>query len=71
MLKQILRMTMNIVETKRPKGQTKEPPGCIPACLLGFLLRGVALDSALGQCLLQFSNLCLGEIGVVMEIQLP
>ncbi len=36
---------------------------------LGKLLRRVAVDVALGQCLLQFSNLSLGEVGVVLEIQ--
>ena len=34
------------------------------------LLRGVAADDALGQRLLQFSNLSLGEGGVVCEVQL-
>ena len=32
------------------------------------LLRGVAADSALRQCLLQLVNLSLGEVGVVIEI---
>ena len=33
------------------------------------LLRGVAEDSALRQSLLEFSNLSLGEVGVVNERQ--
>ena len=33
------------------------------------LLRGVAADFALRQYLLQFINLCLGEVGVVIEPQ--
>ena len=33
----------------------------------GGLLRGVAVDFALGQRLLQFSNLRFGEVGVSVE----
>ena len=33
------------------------------------LLLGVAMDFALGQRLLEFSNLSLGEVGVGLEIQ--
>jgi hypothetical protein len=36
-----------------------------------LLFCGVALDFALGQCLLQLVNLSLGEVGVVREIQKP
>ena len=36
----------------------------------GELLRGVTIDFALRQRLLQFVNLCLGESGVVVESQL-
>ena len=36
----------------------------------GMILLGVADDSALGQRLLKFSNLSLGEVGVVMKSQM-
>ena len=33
------------------------------------LLLGVAVDSALRQCFLKFSNLSLGEVAVLPELQ--
>ena len=47
----------------------KSPGGLFKGGGLGRLLRGVADDFAVGQCLLQFSNLCLGEVGGFIEIQ--
>ena len=57
--------------------QPSSPFGGSPTCLRSFagrirgrLLRGVAMDFAIRQRLLQFINLRLGEVGIIFKIQL-